>query len=142
MEGMMRRATDRTPAESLRSDLQSVRTPSQPLRIDAKSEFLAAINETRVGMGLSIEAMAINAGCPLSSMSDALAGKDGRNFAGPWLLAQGDAFVARFNEIVSRRRGGLTEAQQDAIEAEQIGRLVEAFVQRSFRLRRREERTA
>jgi hypothetical protein len=86
--------------------------------------------------------MAINAGCPLSSMSDALAGKDGRNFAGPWLLAQGDAFVARFNEIVSRRRGGLTDAQQAAIEAEQIGRLVEAFVQRSFRLRRREERTA
>lgn len=125
----------RTPAKSFRSDSQPVRTVSHQVRIDAKSEFLAVINEVRTTLGISIETMAINAGCPTSSMSDALAGKDGRNFAGPWLIAQGNDFIRAFNEAIDRRRG-LSDESVDEIEAEEIGQLVTSIVRRSFRVRK------
>jgi hypothetical protein len=104
------------------------------VRIDAKGLFLSAVNETRTALGLSIEAMAINAGCPVSAMSDAMAGKDSRNFAGHWLVAQGPEFVAKHNEIMDRQLG-LTPASVDAIEAEQIASVVEMLVRRGFRAR-------
>lgn len=135
MSHMLRRAVDRLPEKSVRTDSQGVRSDSRPLRIDVKVEFLAAVNETRTALGLSVEAMAINAGCTTSAMSDALAGKDSRNFAGQWLLAQGDAFIAKFNETIERQRG-LTQDAEDALEAERIGALVQQLVTRSFRARR------
>ncbi len=128
MDTMLRRSTDRLPEKSLRNG-------SHPLRIDAKVEFLQAVNETRTALGLSVEAMAINAGCPTSAMSEALAGKDSRNFAGPWLLAQGNEFIAKFNEIVARKRG-LTDDAVDDIEAEQIASVGEMLIRRGFRARR------
>jgi len=137
MAPMLRRSSDRLPAESLRTESQDARTSSQPLRITAKGSFLSAVNETKTALGMSVEEMAINAGCPVSSMGDALAGKDSRNFAGHWLIAQGEAFIAKFNDIVERQMG-LTQESVDAIEAEQIGRLVECVVKRAFRARVRE----
>jgi hypothetical protein len=134
MADMMRRASDRLPAESLRTESQQGRTVSHPLRIDAKGSFLSAVNEARTSLGKSIEAMAIDAGCPVSAMSDALAGKDSRNFAGHWLIAQGAEFVAKYNAIVDRQLG-LTPASVDAIDAEQIASVVEMLVRRGFRAR-------
>jgi hypothetical protein len=127
MAEMMRRATDRMPAESFRTD-------SHQLRIDAKGAFLSAVNETRTLMGKTVEAMAIDAGCSVSAMSDALSGKDSRNFAGHWLIAQGPEFVAKHNAIVDKKLG-LTPASVDAQEAEDIGRLVQRLVLRGFRSR-------
>jgi hypothetical protein len=72
--------------------------------------------------------MAIDAGCPLSSMSDALAGKEGRNFAGHWLIAQGDAFVDTFNRIREERRG-ITPAAKRAKRAVAIAELVRFIVE-------------
>lgn len=134
MAPMLRRSTDRSPAESFHTDSHRDRTVSHPLRIDAKGAFLAAVNETRTALSKSIEAMAIDAGCPVSAMSDALAGKDSRNFAGHWLIAQGPEFIATYNAIVDRQLG-LTPASVDALEAEQIGQLVERLVHRGFRAR-------
>lgn len=142
---MMRRSSDRLPAENFRSDSQPSgglelphRTVSQPLRIDAKdakSVFIEVVNEVKREFKLSVEDMARAAECPVSSMGDALAAKDSRNFAGHWLIAQGPQFVARHNELMERRLG-LTADAEDAIEAEQIGALVEHLVRRGFRARR------
>ena len=137
-ENRMRRLTDRLPAESLRTESHAIRTGSHPLRIgakDAKNLFIEVVNEVKSELGLSVEEMAINAGCPVSSMGDALAAKDSRNFAGHWLIAQGPAFVARHNELMARRLG-LSDDARDALEAEEIGALVERLVHRGFRLRR------
>jgi hypothetical protein len=120
--------TDSRPSADLRTDGLPVRTGSQPLRIDAKAEFLAVINETRVHLGKSIEAMAIDADCPLSSMSDALAGKEGRNYAGHWLIAQGDEFIETFNRIREERRG-VTLAAKKARRAKAIAALVQLAIE-------------
>lgn len=94
------------------------------MRNGAKDLFLSALNETRTRLGKSIEAMAIDAGCPLSSMADALAGKDGRNFAGHWLLAQGPEFVQLHNQIIDERLG-LTPGSKRLAKAKAIGELVQ-----------------
>lgn len=114
--------------------LDEIRAGSHMVRIDAKTEFLAVINEIRTRRGLSIEAMAINAECPASSMSDALAGKDGRNFAGQWLVAQGPEFVKDFNDEMERRLG-VTQASIDEQDARDLGRLVEMLSRRMLRAR-------
>lgn len=124
----------RTPEEKFHTGSQPFHTVSHALRIDAKQGFLAVVQQVRTEMGLSIENMAQNAGCTTSAMSDALAGKDSRNFAGHWLLAQGDAFVARFNDLIEKQLG-LTRESIDEREAEHIGRLVQALVHRGFRAR-------
>jgi len=124
----MTKRDPRTPAESFRTDSHPVRTASQPLRIDAKTEFLSAITETRQRLSKSIEAMAIDAECPVSSMSDALAGKDGRNFAGHWLIAQGDEFIATFNAVMDERRG-LTPQAKKANKARLLAELLRQIVE-------------
>lgn len=96
---------------------------------------MAVINEVRTVLGKSVEAMAIDANCPVSSMSDALAGKDGRNFAGHWLPAQGPEFVREFNKRMEQRQG-ISEESVDEIEAAEIGELVTRLIRRSFRHRK------
>lgn len=135
MADMLRRSSDRMPAKSVHTDSLPVHTGSRPLRIDVKADFLAAVNEARTALSLSVEAMAINAGCQTSAMSDALAGKDSRNFAGHWLIAQGPEFVKKYNEIIARDLG-LTAESEDAIEAERIASVVQLLVHRGFRARR------
>ncbi len=134
MSEMFRRSTDRMPEKSVRTDLQSVRAGSHHVRIDAKSISLEVVNECRTELGLSVEAMALNAEVPKSSMSDALAGKDNRNFALPWLLAQGAEFVNLHNRKLERRLG-LTQESEDDQEAEALGRMFEILMRRSFRAR-------
>lgn len=118
----------RTHANKVRSDSQPVRSDSHQVRIDAKQEFLAAINETKTRLGLSVESMAECAGVPISSMSDALNGKEGRNFAGHWLTAQGDDFEAMYNRVVDERRGLSREAKRARI-ARNLGELVRRVVE-------------
>jgi hypothetical protein len=137
---LRRRATDIVPDRAVRPPAESLRTVSQPageipaalanlragshvVRIDAKQTFLAVIHEVRARLGLTVEVMAINAECPLSSMSDALAGKDGRNFAAHWLLAQGDEFLALFLRLVDERRG-LTPESKRVNAARRISEIV------------------
>lgn len=96
--------------------------------MDAKAEYLSAINETRARLGKSIEAMALDADCPTSSMSDALAGKDGRNFAGHWLTAQGEDFEATFNRVMDERRGTTPEAKRLRI-ARELGEIVRRVIE-------------
>jgi hypothetical protein len=133
LSSMSRRASDRitspsvadvvvrTPEKSFRTDshpsapaLDEIRAGSHVVRIDAKHVFLADINETKNHLRLTVEVMAINAGCPVSSMSDALAGKEGRNFAGHWLIAQGDEFIDAFVAIRNARLGRTPAASKSA----------------------------
>lgn len=118
----------RVPVNSVRTDSLPDRTVSQPLRIDAKAEFLSAVNEVRHRLGLSIEAMASCAGCTTSQMSDALAGKEGRNFAGHWLGAQGQEFEDVYNAVVSERRGRTPEARRARV-AKELGEIVRRIVE-------------
>lgn len=108
-----------------RMSQESLRTDSQAPRNDAKQEFLGAINEIRSRRGLSVEAMAVLAGVPVSTMSDALAGKDNRNFAGHWLIAQGDDFAADVMEAL-----GVTAQSRIAADAQRIGELVALLIRR------------
>lgn len=96
--------------------------------MDAKAEFLADINETRTRLGLSVEVMAINAGCPVSAMSEALAGKDGRNFAGHWITSQGDEFESMFATVRDARRGRTPEARRANL-AREIGEVVRRLIE-------------
>jgi len=141
-----RRATDivvdldqRTPEKSVRSDSHArrvdglpVHTDSRPLRIDVKKEFLANIKETRARIGLSVDAMAEICGTAASAMSDALNGKEGRNFAGHWLTALSLAcpeFEHTYNQVVDEKRGNTPEAKR-ARAARSLGDLVEQFALR------------
>lgn len=108
---------------SVRTTEKSVRTGSHQLRIDAKQQFLSDINEARTRLGLSVESLAACAGTTVSVMSEALAGKDGRNFAGHWLTAQGPEFEDTYNTVVAERRGESPEAKR-ARAAKDLGELV------------------
>lgn len=114
--------------ESFRSDSLPARTVSQPMRITAKSEFLQVVNEVKSRLGYSLELMAANAECPVSSMGDALAGKDNRNFAGHWLIAQGNEFIDLYNRLIDERRG-LTPESRKANLARQLGEMVRLLVE-------------
>jgi hypothetical protein len=123
----------RTPEKSFRTDshptpttLGEVRGVSHVVRIDAKSVFLADINEVKARLQLTAEVMAINAGCTVSAMSEALAGKEGRNFAGHWLIAQGDDFMDYFDALRAARRGRTPEVSNRArVIVEVVHQLVE-----------------
>lgn len=128
MPDTLRHVLARTPAKNDRADSLPVRTTSQPLRIDAKAAFLSDINEARTRLGLSVEAMATCAGTSVSQMSEALAGKDGRNFAGHWLTALGAEFEATYNAVVAERRGTSPQARRDRL-AKDIGELVRRIVE-------------
>jgi hypothetical protein len=135
MPASLPKSAPRTHVESLRSDshvsvpaLDDLRAVSHMVRIDAKPEFLSAINEARTRLGLTVEKMAATVGCSLSQMSDALAGKVGRNFAGHWLLALGDDFTDVFNRIIEERRGHTPQAKR-ARKARNLAELVRRAVE-------------
>lgn len=118
----------RLPGAIGRTTANSDRTGSHQLRIDAKQQFLSDINETRTRLGLSVESMASCAGVSISVMSEALAGKDGRNFAGHWLPAQGSAFETTYNAVVEERRGTSPEARRARLGRD-LGELVRRIVE-------------
>jgi hypothetical protein len=62
-------------------------------------------------------------------MSDALNGKDGRNFAGHWLTALGEDFERAYNQVVDEKRGN-TPAAKQARAAHELGQFVEQFALR------------
>lgn len=118
----------RTHVKSFHADSHAIHGDSQPVRIAVKDAYLAALNETRTRLNRSVEDMAAKADCQVSAMSDALAGK--RNFAGHWLLAQGDDFCDMFNRIVDDRRGTSVKAKHARIGrelGEMVRRIVEAL---------------
>lgn len=105
-------AADGTLVKSVHSDSRPVHADSHPLRIDVKKEFLADVNEARTRLGLSVDAMAALCGVATSAMSDALAGKETRNFAGHWMTALGPDFEATYNQVVIERRGQTPRARR------------------------------
>jgi hypothetical protein len=120
--------TDSHPSGLHRTDSLPVRTGSPPLRMDAKQQFLADINEVRTRLGVSVDSMAACAGVAVSQMSEALAGKEGRNFAGHWLTAQGPEFEDTYNAVVRERRG-ISPEDRRARVAKDIGELVRRIVE-------------
>ena len=115
----------RTHVKSIHIDSQPITSASQPLRIAVKQVYLAALSDARTRLNLSVEEMARRAECQVSAMSDALVGK--RNFAGHWLLAQGDEFCDVFNRIVDERRG--TSKAKHARVGRELGEMVRRIVE-------------
>lgn len=116
----------RTHANALRRTLDEVRATSQPpakvSEVSAERHIpLGLIRAAATDCELSQKALALNAGCTESEMSDALAGR--RNFALAWIWAQDDAFLLRFLELAMQARG-LTPDAQKAVRAERIAELV------------------
>lgn len=128
MGAMVAKRDPRVPEKSDRTDSQPDRMASQPLRCDAKVEFLACVNEARTRLGWSIEAMARLAGCSPSAMSEALQGKESRNFAGHWMTALGPEFEDTYNRVVDERRGISKEARRARV-AKSLGELVRRVVE-------------
>lgn len=83
--------------------------------------------------GRTQKAFAIAAGCAESDLSNALRGK--QRFEMQWVFNQDDQFV---HEFITEWRAdrGLDLDRVDAIEAEEIGNVVQLLVRRGFRARR------
>lgn len=115
----------RTLANSLRSDLSAVRTRSAKARIDAnpveQSTVVALVKQAASETGLSQKTMALNAGVPESTISDAL--NQRRNFSAEWWWAQPDTFLLRFLELVMDARH-LTPESASATRKARIAELV------------------
>jgi len=127
MSGMMRRASDRTPANDLRSDSLPIPTGSRPLRIDGKSVARRAVREAMAATTLSQKAMAEHAGISESMLSDALRDDGPRNLETGWLIAQGDVFLIAYWDSVTRQLGLTADAKREA-NAAIIGELVRRLV--------------
>jgi hypothetical protein len=119
-------AATRRHSNDLRADLSKVRATSQPPvkahEVSAdRSELLILIRDAARDCNLSQKALAINAGCTESELSDALSGR--RNFAATWIWNQPDTFLLRFVELITAARG-LTPAAVREVRAARIAELV------------------
>lgn len=132
----------RTHANSLRGALSDVRAGDANLRIDAKNiaiapekrPYRALVREAMRRSGLSQKAFALDAKQPESVISEALNGS--RALPSEWVWGQTDLTFQRELKSLEESELGLSGEVDDALEAQQIGNLVEQLVRRSFRVRR------
>lgn len=114
----MRHSIDQAP---LRTQLDSVRTPSQPLRTSANREhpILVILRRAHSETSTKQEGAAAAAEVPPSQYGDGLNGAPSRNYAVTWLWAQSDLLLLRFVELLLEARG-LTPDNKKAVRANRI----------------------
>lgn len=88
-----------------------------------QKEILSVIRRAMAECTLSQKAMALNAGCPESELSEALNGRDNRRFDAQWLWRQDDTFLLRFLELVMEVRE-LTPADARRVHIQRIKELI------------------
>ncbi len=112
----------RNQSNGLRARLDEVRATSQPpAKVSERADLLGLIRSAAADCNLSQKALAINAGCSESELSDGLSGR--RNFAAAWIWSQPDTFLLRFVELMTEARG-LTPAAVREVRANRIAELI------------------
>lgn len=120
-----------TQSNSLSAKLDGIRAGSSMARMDANSaDSRELVRDLMIERGLTQKAMAINAGCAESDLSNALQGKQRLDFE--WLLAQD----ALFRKALARRLDQTDQEQEDALLVAEVAALFERVL--GLILRRRE----
>lgn len=132
MAPSMAAAAERTHANSRSAELDQIRAGSSMARIATNQAATDDIDTRGIVLDLMGElhltqkAMAIQAGCPASDLSNALAGK--QRLEMDWVLNQEPIFVAMFLERVERAMG-FTERSTRELKAARISELVRLLLE-------------
>jgi DNA-binding phage protein len=115
----------------MRSQVNSVNSPSQPAETLTKSDraaVVALVREAMARVGLSQKAMAANAEIAESVLSDALAPHGTRHLAMAWLLDQDDEFLVVLLDRITVARGLTDQSRRDA-KAARVSELVRLILE-------------
>lgn len=134
MSRSLAKAESLTHANSLSAKLDGIRAGSSMARMAANpQESRDIVRELMRERGLTQKAMAIQAGCPESDLSNALSGKQRLDF--DWLMAQD----ALFRKALARRIDATDDDNEDALLIAEAARLFQSVM---ALIARRRERVA